>query len=103
MLAFIVAAIILAIANRLVPALCTTSVGMMAMIIAILLALRVRRLEPIIVAMRDERSAVDRNPTRAERRAMAASLRLALKRTELRSLFPTLADRAEQFAVMITC
>lgn len=102
MLAFIVAVIFLVIANRLVLALCTSLAVIMAMTIGIVLALRVRHLEPIIVAMRDERSAFDRKPTRAERRVIAASLRLAMTRTELRSLFPIVADRAEKIAMMIT-
>ena len=100
--ALTVAVIFLVIANRLVPAFCTSLVVIMAMTIGIVLALRVRRLEPVIFAMRDERSAFDRKSTRAERRAMAASLRLALDRADLRGLFPIVADRAAQISMMIT-
>jgi hypothetical protein len=40
----------------------------------------------------------DRKSTHAERRLMRASLRLAIQQTELRSLFPSVAARADAMA-----
>lgn len=43
----------------------------------------------------------DRRPSRAERRLMRKSLRLALDQTELRSLFPSITARVEQWAALM--
>jgi len=40
----------------------------------------------------------DRKSSRAERRAMATGLRLALRQTSATSLFPTIGDRARRLA-----
>ncbi len=40
----------------------------------------------------------DRKSSRAERRAMATGLQLALQQTNVRSLFPTIGDRARRLA-----
>lgn len=101
MLAFTLAAICLLIAYRLVPVLCTGFVAIIATIIGVVLALRARRLERVILKMHCDRGGTSRKPTRAERRAMAVGLNVALTRTELRSLFPTSADCADHIAKMI--
>lgn len=101
MFAFSLAAICLFIVYRLVPVLCTSFVAIVATMIGIALALRAHRLCRIVLAMRDDRSAFPRRPSRAEHRAMALSLHIALRRTELRSLFPMVADRAEHLAMKI--
>lgn len=101
MFAFILAAVCSVIVKRLVPVPCRCVVEIVATAIGVVFALRARRLERIILPMRDNRSAFDSKPTRAARHAMAASLRVALSQTELRSLFPTVPDRANHIVTMI--
>lgn len=101
MLAFTLAAICLFIVYRLVPVLCTGFVAITATMIGVVLARRTRLLERLILTMSCDRAGTYRKLTRAERRAIAARLSIALKRTELRSLFPTVADRADHIAEMI--
>lgn len=65
-------------------------VGLIALIIAIGLSRRVARTTRQLLELRRADLDYDRRPTRAQRRLMRASLRLALHQTELRSLFPAL-------------
>lgn len=101
MFAFILAAVCFVVFKRLAPVLCRCLVEIVATAIALVLAMRARRLERIILPMRDKRSAFDSKPTHAARRVMATSLRVALSQTELRSLFPTVPDRANHIVTMI--
>ena len=95
---FVVAA--LAAACWLVPIALRMIVELIATMIAIVLAVRTRRVVRDILAMRDMYAGpeldFDRKPSRAERRALAAGLRLAIRQTELMSLLPHTAARAQR-------
>lgn len=85
---------ILAHANRLLVAAVACGYG-------VVLALQIRSTERAILAFASAGShslaAFDRKPTRGERRAMRMSLKRALRHTEFRSLFPSFAERTQQF------
>ncbi|MDY7524629.1 hypothetical protein [Sphingomonas sp. 10B4] len=68
-------------------------VALLAILIAATLVCRSRRIALLLLADSSIRSDLnyDRKPSRAERRLMRKSLRLALDQTELRSLFPSTA------------
>lgn len=68
----------------------------------LILFARADRLHRRILALRDERGSFDfdRRPSRAERRLMAAGLKLAIRQTELRSLFSQVAARCERLLGM---
>jgi len=71
-------------------------VAVTATFIAVMLAMKAHRLTRAMLANRPCDLDYDRKPSRAQRRLMRASLRVALKQTELRSLFPTTVARAER-------
>jgi len=66
--------------------------------IGLVLFARAAHVRRRIVAMRQGRGALDsdRRPSRAERRLMAVGLNLAIRQTELRSLFPQAGLRCER-------
>jgi len=80
------------------------TVDLIATAMGIMLAIRAARVRRRIIAMRNESAAAvrdcDRRPRRAERRLLAAGLKLAIRQTEFRSLFPTTMERAERIAVL---
>ena len=82
------------IGSRLIVELIATACG-------IILYARARRATEVILALRNDPTAkrldFDRRPNRAERSALAKSLRTAIDLTELGSLFPTVADRTRQY------
>lgn len=71
------------------------AVAMVAIVYGVMLGLRRHRIERVILAFASTTdislSAFDHMPTRAQRRAMRASLRLAVRQTEFMSLFPNIA------------
>ena len=90
----IVASPALALATRL-------SVAAIVIGYGILLALQIRSTERAILAFAPvgDRTLADfdRRPTRGQRHAMRSSLKLALRQTEFRSLFPSIAQWTQQF------
>ncbi|MDX5985052.1 hypothetical protein [Sphingomonas echinoides] len=64
-------------------------VAVTATFIAVMLARKAQRLTRAMLAGRPCDLDYDRKPTRAQRRLIRASLRVALQQTELRSLFPS--------------
>ena len=70
-------------------------VGGMALIVAITLSLHVKRTTPLLLQDAPRDLDYNRKPTRAQRRLMRASLRLAIRQTELRSLFPSVVAQAD--------
>ncbi len=62
---------------------------------AITLSWRVKRAARALLHNSHRDPNNDRKPTRAQRRSMRASLRLALHQTELRSLFPSVVSQAD--------
>lgn len=83
--------------------------GLIAEIVAttvtIIILVQVRRSARIILAMhalhRHKSPSFDRKPSRAERRALAADLRLALRQTELMSLFPQVGYGAQRLVAAL--
>lgn len=77
------------------------AVAAVAMVYGIALAIRARRTEKQILAFSSTTghslADFDRKPTRGQRRAMRRSQKLALRQTEFRSLFPSIARRTQQF------
>ena len=96
--------ILAVIAARLLPVAVRLAADVVATAIAIGLAVQARRATRAILAMReahDHRPGGFANqPSRAERRAMAASLRVAIRQTELISLLPHTAARAERMVAI---
>ncbi|QDZ06928.1 hypothetical protein FPZ24_05060 [Sphingomonas panacisoli] len=72
-------------------------VAVAATFIAVMLAKKAQRLTRAMLANRPCDLDYDRKPSRAQRRQMRASLRVALKQTDLRSLFPTTVAGAERW------
>jgi 4-hydroxybenzoate polyprenyltransferase len=70
-------------------------VAVTATFIAVMLARKAQRLTRAMLANRPCDLDYDRKSNRAQRRQMRASLRIALKQTELKSLFPTTVASAE--------
>ncbi|MES2337652.1 MAG: hypothetical protein V4537_06115 [Pseudomonadota bacterium] len=70
-------------------------VAAIVLIFAITLSWRVKRATRALLHNSHRDPNNDRKPTRAQRRLMRASLRLALHRTELRSLFPGVVAQAD--------
>jgi hypothetical protein len=77
------------------------SVAAIAISYGVVLAVKIRSTERVILAFAPagDRTLADfdRKPTRHQRRAMRANLKLALRQTEFRSLFPNIAQRTQQF------
>ncbi|MDK2766632.1 MAG: hypothetical protein KYX69_02820 [Sphingomonas sp.] len=80
------------------------TVDLIATAMGIVLTLRAARIRRRIIAMRSGAQATildfDRRPSRAQRRSMAAGLKLAIRQTELRSLFPATMERSERIAAL---
>ena len=70
-------------------------VGGVALIFTITLSLRVKRTTRLLLQDVPRDLDYDRKPTRAQRRLMRASLRLAIRQTELRSLLPGVVTQAD--------
>ena len=77
------------------------SVAAVAIGYGIVLAFQIRSTEQKVLAFRpagdQSLAGFDKTPTHAQRRAMRISLKLALRQTELTSLFPGIAHRTQQF------
>ncbi|WP_419809032.1 hypothetical protein [Sphingomonas sp.] len=75
-----------------------STVDAIATAVGVVLFWRAARVERRMIAMREGRGAAefDRRPNRAERRLMADGLRLAIRQTELRSLFPQVGSRCDR-------
>lgn len=73
------------------------AVDLIATVIGTILFVRVARTRHRIVAM--QHLDVSRPPTRAQRRLLAAGLKLAIEQAAFRSLLPATASRAERIAV----
>lgn len=75
-----------------------STVGAVATAMGVILFVRAACVRRRVLAMREERGAADfdRPPSRAERRWMAAGLKLAIRQTELRSLFPHIGSRCQR-------
>ena len=70
-------------------------VALVVAVIAGVLARRIGRVTRRLLAAPRLEIDYDRTPSRAERRLMRKSLRVAIARTELRSLFPTIVGRMD--------
>ena len=79
-------------------AIARSTVDAIATVLGVVLFARVARLQRRMIAMREGRGTVDfdRRPSRADRRLMAAGLKLAIRQTEFRSLFPHVGSRCER-------
>ena len=76
-------------------------IEILATVMMFALELRARGIARAICEMRNkyvDTLNFDRKSSRAERRAMATGLRLALRQTNATSLFPTIGDRARRLA-----
>lgn len=75
-----------------------STVDAIATALGVILFVRAARVQRRMIAMRVGHSAADfdRRPSRAERRLMAAGLKLAIRQTELRRLFPQVGSRCER-------
>lgn len=75
-------------------------VGLLAILIGASLFARSRSVTHCLLANGSNRQNLkyDRRPTRAERRLMKKSLRLALDQIELRSVFPTITASVERWS-----
>lgn len=73
-------------------------VTLTATIIAVVLALKFERAVRRQLANLSRELDYDRKPSRAERRMMRSSMRLAIAKTELRSLLPTIVSRADSMS-----
>lgn len=75
-------------------------VDAIATVLGVMLFARTARVERRLLAMCAEPGAndVDHQPSRAERRLMAAGLRLAIRQIEMRSLFPHIGSHCDRLA-----
>lgn len=75
-----------------------STVDAIATVLGVFIFARAACVQRLMIAMREGGGVADfdRRPSRAERRLMADGLRLAIRQTELRSLFPQVGSRCER-------
>ncbi|WP_375398457.1 hypothetical protein [uncultured Sphingomonas sp.] len=81
-----------------------STVDAIATALGVVLFARAARVQRHMIATRGEIGTADfdRRTSRAERRLMAAGLKLAIRKTELRSLFPHVGSRCERLLGLAT-
>lgn len=81
------------------------SVAAIAFGYGVVLALQIQSTERAILAFASagehSQADFDRKPTRDQRRVTRMSLKLALRHTEFRSLFPSIAERTQHFRASV--